>query len=50
MYTRRAVSEAIKTSTAIGQRSNKGIERSAEDVSHDRHESRANMMHEAIVQ
>jgi hypothetical protein len=46
---RRAVSEAIKTSMAIGQRSNKSAERSAKYVSHDRHESWANALHEGIV-
>jgi hypothetical protein len=46
---RRAVSEAIKTSTAAGQRSDRSAKRSAKDISHDRHESRANAMHEAII-
>jgi hypothetical protein len=38
MHTRRAVSEAIKTSSVAGQRSDKSAERSAKDVSYDRHE------------
>jgi hypothetical protein len=47
---RQAVSEAIKTSTAAGQRSDKGTQRSAEDVSPNSRESRANAIHEATVQ
>jgi hypothetical protein len=43
------VFEAIKTSTAIAQRSDKSAKRSAEDVSYNRRESRTNSMHEAVV-
>jgi hypothetical protein len=39
MHTRRAVLEAIKTSMAAVQRSDKGAERSTTDISHDRHKS-----------
>jgi hypothetical protein len=50
MHTRRAVFEAIKTSTVARQRSDKGIERSAENVSPDSHETPASAIHEATVQ